>query len=168
MKVNWRKGLNRIFALAVLGWAIYVVFVYPFQQRDAALRNFRKDTKDCYSLLSAWEEDSARGLPGMTPDALPRAVEDCNHTAFRTMDARIDSTSLSNALPDRWHALGYALGVLVSANPPAMQAPHGAFDWIGAAIPLGVIVMPPALVYGLVEVVWRTGRWVPRGFRQMA
>jgi len=32
MQINWKKGFNRLFIVAALGWAIYVFWYLPIQQ----------------------------------------------------------------------------------------------------------------------------------------
>jgi hypothetical protein len=153
MRLNWRRGFNRIFALAVLGWVFYVVFVYPGQQSKAALKNYANACKLCSDL----EGETAR-------EAL-RRMKACYDAAEEDLESYNEGTWFWNALRDRRHAVNYAVGVLFGL-PHGMPAPGHRFDWLGALIVLALFVLPPALAYGFVEIVWRTARWVVRGFRQ--
>jgi hypothetical protein len=156
MRVNWRKGFNRIFALAVLCWVIYVVFVYPGQQSGVTWRDFDRANKACLDLTID---------PDETVREKVRETRDCLDAAKKDHWSYYEGTDFWNALRDRRHAVNYAVGVLFG-QPGGMPTPERRFDWLGALIVLSLFVLPPALAYGLVEVVWRTVRWVVRGFRQ--
>ena len=47
MPLNWRRGFNRVFVLAAVGWAIYVLFVYPMQKRGEAFEYYTKGLTLC-------------------------------------------------------------------------------------------------------------------------
>ena len=47
MSLNWRRGFNRIFVLAAVGWAIYVLLVYPTQQRAEAAVEYSEHLRHC-------------------------------------------------------------------------------------------------------------------------
>ena len=40
LSLNWRKGLHRVFALAAVVWAGYILFVYPMQKREEAFDTY--------------------------------------------------------------------------------------------------------------------------------
>jgi len=40
LSLNWRKGFHRVFALAAVVWAGYVLFVYPMQKNEEAFDTY--------------------------------------------------------------------------------------------------------------------------------
>jgi hypothetical protein len=36
--INWKKGFNRLFLIAAVGWVVYVVLIIPWQAREKELQ----------------------------------------------------------------------------------------------------------------------------------
>jgi len=155
MRLNWWGGFNRLFLLAVAGWAFYSLWVVPGRLA-----------------LKAWDEEQKMGeactqsfVSG--PDDI-RLYSDCRRQAEREFQEKTHGSSVADALHDRWSALAL-LGGELFGEPFAKEAPHGhGMDPVGVLIVLGLIVIPPSVAYGLLWLGWHVGTWALRGFRPTA
>jgi hypothetical protein len=148
MRVNWRKGFNRIFALGAIGWAAYVLWVGPAEREHRAAQQYVDEIMAC----------------GQVPVG---SFRQCIEVANRLFVDPRHSSAVTEALRDRHVAAAFADATLTGAAVAAKgPTPSRSFDWLGALIVLGVILLPPTLAYGFVEALWRTTRCVLRGFRQ--
>lgn len=148
MRLNWRKGFNRLFVLAVVGWVVYVLWVGPAQRENRATQGYVDSLLAC----------------GQVPVESFRQCIEVSNRLF--VDPR-HSSSVAEAFRDRHVAAAFAQatldGVPVATKGPT---PNRSLDWLGVLVVLGVILLPPALAYGFVEIVWRAVRWVFRGFKR--
>jgi hypothetical protein len=64
MGVNWRKGFNRLFLLAALGWAIYILWYIPVEQWH----------EQSHLALDSW----TNCLSAVAPAGDKTGVEQCN------------------------------------------------------------------------------------------
>jgi hypothetical protein len=48
VKLNAKRGLNRVFIVLAAIWAVYCLFGYPFQKRIEAVKKHDADMTECY------------------------------------------------------------------------------------------------------------------------
>ena len=69
---NLRRGSNRIFAVAVAGWVLFCLFVYPMAQRIKIPGHYESDRRFCYQLQTS---------QGDLADCLARAEKERRDTS---------------------------------------------------------------------------------------
>ena len=45
---NIKRGFNRLFLVAAIGWAIYCTVIYPFSEQRKAWNHYEEDQHGCY------------------------------------------------------------------------------------------------------------------------
>jgi len=123
--LNWRKGFNRVFVVAAIGWAVFVLVIYPWHKRREAYEWYAASLERC-----ATTEVAGRVIDPNYPR--------CAQGAEMFLHAELDQ---------------YSLGTWLK-------------DWRSRLEALGVVLVPPAVAYGLFRLGWLVLAWVIRGFRQ--
>lgn len=154
MRLNWRRGSNRLFLLATLAWGAYVLLIGPAYLGRRATRTFQRGVKSCL-------DTSLVSQPGFSSPG-------CIDSFTKEWQESLHGTSPVDSLRDGTDAMSLALGVL-TGEPLGGRAPRGGrVSWIGVSIVLGLLVLPPAAAYGLFRLGWAVALWVARGFRSPA
>lgn len=124
MAVNIKSGLNRLFVVFWVAYALYCLVLYPFQERRAAVRLYAYELGTCIKTHA---------------NSLDNQVK-CIKDAELRLDTRLDEYRMPKFYMRAWREL------------------------------LGLVLVPPLLIYALVYAVVRGGvaatRWVWEGFRK--
>ena len=48
VSLNWRKGFNRVFVLASIAWAGYVLVLYPANKQHEAYERYGREMRHCF------------------------------------------------------------------------------------------------------------------------
>jgi len=156
MHLNWRRGFKRLFLLAAIGWAAYVLLIGPtYLGRRATLR-LQAEMKSCV-------DSSVISEPGFSSSK-------CIDSVTKEYEDSLHGTSPVDSLRDRNDALSLAFGVLTGDEPTGFgYVPLGrGIDWFGVLIVLGLLVLPPVAMYALLRLGWAVSSWAARGFRSPA
>lgn len=79
MKVNLRRGFNRLFVVLTAAWIVYCLIVYPIKQRAESAYLYDQELRHCYEQ----EKGKVQDLQGCADYAmLKSAVDEWSLTAF--------------------------------------------------------------------------------------